>query len=139
MRIAAISLLLLGSSTCFADVEGCSDGNTCFLREPEYTGDIKLFCIQAPELNEPFGIEARDALHVEVRGTISVLMVSIGKGWKPIAELIRDDGLNLGLELVRHGLARVPKACNEVVYRLAETEAIKASLGLWQSQGDESK
>lgn len=130
-RIATISLLLLFYSTCQADIEGCSDGNTCFLRAAEYTGDLKLFCIKAPELNEHLGIKARDALRENVRGTIRVLMDS-REGWTPIAELIRDDGQNLGLELVRRGLARVPKRCNEVAYRLAETEAIKSSLGIWE-------
>jgi endonuclease YncB( thermonuclease family) len=65
-----------------------------------------------------------------MRGTIRVLMAS-REGWLPVAELIRDDGLNLGLELVQLGLAKVPRECNEAVYRLAETEALKSSLGLW--------
>jgi endonuclease YncB( thermonuclease family) len=124
------SLLLLFSSGCLADIDGCSDGNTCQLRAPEYSGDIKIFCVKAPGLTEPFGIAARDALRTNVRGTVRVLMDRL-EGRLPVAELIRDDGLNLGLELVQRGLAKVPKECNEVIYRLAETEALKASLGLW--------
>lgn len=126
----AISLLLLASSACLGDIDGCSDGNTCQLRAPQYSGDVKIFCIKAPELTEPFGIAARDALRANVRGTVRVLMDRF-EGWHPVAELIRDDGLNLGLELVQRGLAKVPKECNEVIYRLAETEALKSSLGLW--------
>lgn len=132
-RIAAGLLLLLCSSAGWADFDGCSDGNTCQLREPEYSGDIKVFCIKAPGLDKPFGIAARDALRANMRGTISVLMAS-REGWTPIAELIRDDGLNLGLELVRRGLAKVPRECNEAIYRLAETEALKSALGFWAAQ-----
>lgn len=128
-RIAA-SVLLLFSSACLADIDGCSDGNTCQLRAPEYSGDLKIFCIEAPGLTEPFGVAARDAMRANMRGTISVLMAS-REGWLPVAELVRDDGLNLGLELVQLGLAKVPRECNEAIYRLAETEALKSSLGLW--------
>lgn len=132
-RIAAGLLLLLCSSACWADFDGCSDGDTCQLREPEYSGDIKIFCIEAPGLDEPFGIAARDVLRANMRGTIRVLMDS-REGWLPVAELIRDDGLNLGLELVQLGLAKVPKECTDAIYRLAETEALKSALGLWAAQ-----
>lgn len=130
-KLAAIFSLLLCSSASLADVEGCSDGNTCFLRDSVYTGDIKLTCIQAPELNQPYGIAARDALRAEVHSTLTVLVSNVGSDGKPRVELIRDDGLNLGLELVRQGLAKVSKGCNEFAYGPAEDDAIKAALGLW--------
>lgn len=133
-RIAS-SLLLLCSSACLADFDGCSDGNTCQLREPGYSGDLRIFCIEAPGLTEPFGVAARDALRANMRGTISVLMAS-REGWLPVAELSRDDGLNLGLELVRRGLAKVPRECNEAIYRLAETEALNSAVGLWATPSE---
>lgn len=54
-------------------------------------------------------------------------------GGQPRVELIRDDGLNLGLELVRRGLAKVSKSCNNFAYGPAEADAIKAALGLWST------
>jgi endonuclease YncB( thermonuclease family) len=130
-KLAAVFSLLLCSPVCFADVEGCSDGDTCFLRDSVYTGDLKLKCIQAPELNQPYGIAARDALRAEVHSTIMVVVANVGSDGKPRVELIRDDGLNLGLELVRRGLAKVSKSCNDFAYGPAEADAVKAALGLW--------
>lgn len=130
-KLAAIFSLMLCSPTSFADVEGCSDGNTCFLRNSVYTGDIKLTCIQAPELNQPYGIAARDALRAEVHSTVMVVVANVGSDGKPRVELIRDDGLNLGLELVRRGLAKVSKSCSDFAYGPAEAEAANAALGLW--------
>lgn len=130
-KFAAVFSLLLFSSASLADVEGCSDGNTCFLRDTVYTGDIKLTCVQAPGVNEPYGIAARDALRAEVHSTIMVVVANVGSDGKPRVELIRDDGLNLGLELVRRGLAKVSKSCNDFAYGPAEADAVKAALGLW--------
>lgn len=130
-KLAIAFTLLLCSSAALADVEGCSDGNTCFLRDTVYTGDLKLICVEAPELSQPYGVAARDALRAEVHGTIMVVVANVGSDGKPRVELIRDDGLNLGLELVRRGLAKVSRSCADLAYKPAEADAANAALGLW--------
>jgi len=132
-QIAAALPLWVLAQACLADIGSCSDGNTCHLNSPEYTGPVRIFCIQAPSLNEAWGIQARNALRVEVRGTIRVLMDHVNE--LPVAELIREDGWNLGLELVRQGLARVtPKFCDDPLYPIAENEARQEGLGIWSGK-----
>jgi len=134
LQLAALPLWLLASSS-HADIEYCSDGNTCHLTDPAYTGPLNLFCTLAPGLDAQWGAEARDALRMELRGTIRVLMDHVNDRGVPVAELIRDDGLNLGLELVRQGLARVtPKYCDAPLYPMAENEARQERLGIWSGK-----
>jgi hypothetical protein len=67
------------------------------------------------------------------QGTVRILMDSQDNG-VPIAEFIRDDGWNLGLELIRSGMAKVDRRyCDEIGYTAAESEAKEAGLGLWPS------
>jgi len=134
-QIAAALPLWVLAQACQADIGSCSDGNICHLDNPEYTGPVRIFCIQAPHLNEPWGMQARDTLRAEVRGTIRVLMDHVNEQNLPVAELIREDGHNLGLELVRQGLARVmPKFCDDPLYPIAENEARQERLGIWSGK-----
>lgn len=116
-----------------ADIGDCIDGNICFVDEAQYKGQIKLYCTRAPELNEPYGFAARNALRAEVYGTIRVLIDHIDRKGRPVAELIRDDGLNLGLNLVRLGLAKVDdEGCDDPIYGQTQIEAKRLGLGVWK-------
>lgn len=132
-------LFAITTTTTRADdeVTGCHDGDTCRLVSEAYTGNVRVFCIDAPEIGQvPWGAQARDAIRAEVRGTIRVLVDDVDKWGRPVAELIRDDGWNLGLELVRAGFAAVyPKYCDEVEYYAAEKEAKAAKVGIWREEG----
>lgn len=114
------------------EVGDCQDGSTCHVTADAYSGPVKLFCVDAPAITDPIGRQATEALRAEIRGTIRLLMDSQDRG-VPIAEFIRDDdGRNLGLELIRSGLARVnAQYCDEIPYLLAENEARLAKVGLW--------
>ncbi len=127
-----LSLLALPSRA--GEISDCPDGQTCLIVEDAYTGPVRLFCLTAPALQAPWGIQARDALRQHLHGTIRVLMDSQDGDGTPIAELIREDGWNLGLEQVRAGLAKVaPERCDEPAYLLAEAEAQRAALGVWST------
>lgn len=141
MRIAWIVLAfsLLPTTTTHADGEitGCHDGDTCRMESKAYTGNVRGFCIDAPEIGQaPWGVKARDAIRDEVHGTIRVLVDDVDKWGRPVAELIRDDGWNLGLELVRAGFAAVyPKYCVEPVCHAAEEAARAAKVRIWRVEG----
>lgn len=141
MRQSLFAVLLFGiaSTTALADAEitGCEDGDTCRLVSGIYTGNVHLFCIDAPEIEQvPWGTKARDAIQAEVRGTIRVLVDSLDRRGMPVVELIRDDGWNLGLELVRAGYAAVhPQRCDEPEYHAVEEDARVAKAGIWRVDG----
>ncbi len=59
---------------------------------------------------------------------------------RPVVELIRDDGWNLGLELVREGyMAVYPKYCDEPAYFSAEECARAARRGIWSVPGAQQR
>jgi endonuclease YncB( thermonuclease family) len=139
MRHSLFAVLLLTSTTAVADAEitGCHDGDTCRLVSGVYTGDVHLFCVDAPGLGQaPWGVRALDAIQAEVRGTIRVLVDSLDGQSRPVVEFIRDDGWNLGLELVRAGYAAVhPERCDEPEYHAVQEDARLAKVGIWQVDG----
>jgi len=136
-------LLALTTTTAHAlgEIAGCHDGDTCRLVSATYTGNVRLYCIDAPEMGQdPWGRLARDALRAEIRGTIRVMVDTVDKWGRPVAELVRDDGRNLGLELVRAGFAAVsPKYCDKPEYYAAEKEARAAKAGIWRVDGDQQR
>lgn len=137
------AFLIIATTTSRADGEitGCHDGDTCTLQLQGHTLKVRVFCIDAPELGQgPWGESARKAINAEVRGTIRVLIDGHDKWGRPVAELIREDGWNLGLELVRAGYAAVyPKFCDEALYYTAEDQARKARLGIWRQDGAQQR
>jgi endonuclease YncB( thermonuclease family) len=57
-----------------------------------------------------------------------------------VAELIRLDGRNLGLELVRDGYAAVyPRYCDDDDYYAAEAAAKAAKVGIWRVPGSHQR
>lgn len=119
----ALALCLFATTTASACViDGCHDGDSCKLRCDDGTLALRLYCIDAPELGQqPWGRIARDALRAEVRGTIRILVDDVDRHNRVVADLVHEDGHNLGLELVRQGHAAVyPKHCDEAGYYAAE-------------------
>lgn len=131
----ALACLTLPFGAIAEDIQDCSNGQTCMLKAEAYTGPLKLFCIEAPALADKLGVQSRDALRQEIHETIRVLMDSRDMSGTPIAELIREDGWNLGLEQVRSGMAKVwPGGCDETAYVIAEDSAKKAGVGIWAAK-----
>jgi endonuclease YncB( thermonuclease family) len=129
------ALLLITMLTMFQPIHafasGCIDGNTCLVSAESYTGPVILFCVKAPPLSDPVGKLARSELNKQYHSTVHVLMDSKANG-VPIAEFIREGGWNLGLELVRAGLARMDRSyCKEIEYILAENDAKDDKFGIW--------
>lgn len=133
--VVFLFVLMFWRLTCLADgLHDCQDGQTCHLQSEAYTGPVRLFCIQAPVGKVAWAREARLALNQEVHGVIRVLMAHQDRDGVPVAEMIREDGWNLGLEQVRAGLARVPpEGCDDPLYPAAQTSAQAANQGIWSS------
>ena len=132
-RVLLLILVIAWTQSSNASDEDCIDGNTCLVTSDAYTGPVRLFCVDAPPISNAIGRQAKAALNQGYQGTVRILMDSQDNG-VPIAEFIRDDGWNLGLELIRSGMAKVDRRyCDEIGYTVAESEAKEAGLGLWPS------
>lgn len=98
---------------------------------------IRLAHVDAPELGQPFGDEAQTALASLVlnRQVTATLQGVDGDRWQ-LAEVVRQDGRQVGLELVRRGLAWHDElaehtASERARYREASLEAQRQRRGMW--------
>ena len=132
-RLLLLIAAFAWAQSIYASAEGdCLDGNTCLVTSDAYTGPVRLFCVDAPPVSSAIGKQAWTALNREYQGTVVRILMDSQDNGVPIAEFIRDDGWNLGLELIRSGLAKVDRRhCDEISYTIAENEARDAGHGLW--------
>ena len=97
---------------------------------------VRLYGIDAPEKDQPYGIEAKNSLKELVQGkTVRLDLKDIDKYGRAVA-LVFVDSLNVNLEQVKRGLAW---AYLEYLgspyiseYYSAEKEARSKGLGLWK-------
>lgn len=99
---------------------------------------IRLCGIDAPEIKQPLGTEAKQALTDLVAGrTLAIAIVDIDRYGRAIAEITTDQNVNV--EMARSGFAhhypQYSSSCpskNKIIE--AESEAKRKTLGVW---GDE--
>ncbi len=138
---AALDMLPEGGRGAVATV---IDGDTLRLQGGE--ADIRLVGIQAPKLplgragfrKWPLADEARDALIDLVKGhsvTLRLGATSQDRNGRTLAHVVRDDGLWIQTELLRHGWARVYTFPDNRQFTAAlfaaEREARAARRGMW--------
>jgi endonuclease YncB( thermonuclease family) len=92
---------------------------------------LRLRDIEAPEIDEPFGIEARDRLASRVVGQKLLIRAEKGRGCVIAVRAQTAEGKDLAEELVSAGLARVRSGAPEVL-RLLEERARLEKKGLWR-------
>jgi endonuclease YncB( thermonuclease family) len=114
LRFALLSLLLAVSApgqelsvTVQAKVVGVHDGDTIsVLTPPHIQFKVRLRYIDAPELKQPFGYRAKQALSDLVFGHEVQLHISgLDKYGRSIAEVYTEENVNTGLALVVARLA----------------------------------
>ncbi len=145
--LVAIILLLAGSALCQDLVirgrcVGVHDGDSITLLSPAHTQiKIRIAFLDAPELGQPFGYRAKQAMSELVFGKdIAVYPHTIDRYGRTVA-IVYVDGLDAGVELIRQGLAwtytrYLPEASADIQtsYRQAETEAWERQRGLWSER-----
>ena len=118
---------------------GCHDGDSITLLTTENIQiKIRIAFLDAPELSQPFGYRAKQAMSDLVFGKdIAVYPHTIDRYGRTVA-VVYVDGNDAGLELLRQGLAwtytrYLPEASADiqVSYRQAESEARSQQRGLW--------
>lgn len=113
-------------------VTSVHDGDSFRAGEQSY----RLWGIDAPELDQRWGIAAREALRELLTGADAVMIERHGTSWKRIVVRAESGGRDVSLELLKMGLAWY---CSEFApkrndYREAEQEAREARRGLWSDE-----
>ncbi|WP_461405084.1 thermonuclease family protein [Falsiruegeria mediterranea] len=79
-----------------------TDGGTVTIKKTQ----IRLFGIDAPELNHPYGVKAKWALHQLCKGQeIRAEIVDVDEYERTVAKCYLPDGRDLSAEMVKQGLA----------------------------------
>lgn len=113
-----------------------SDGDTIDLRTGSGTVRIRLFGIDCPESDQPFGLRAKHFVEGKVDGeTVTARVYEKDRYGRYVSE-IYVDGVSLNRELVRHGLAWWYKqfARQDLDLKRLASRAQEARIGLWSEE-----
>ena len=134
-----VPAIFFASAAWAATITSCHDGDTCTVLEGATELKVRLYCIDAPELDQyPWGDRARAALGLSRGDRVTLVRHGVDRYGRVIAEIIRPDGQNAGLELVRAGHAAVYRRyCPADAYYRAEDAARRAGGGIWRRLGEQ--
>lgn len=134
-------LLLLVASLCFADgawVKGVAqdvhDGDTFKLKIAGQIIKIRMYGVDAPENNQPYGKESGDALRALIDGKeIRLHIISKDAYGRTVGEPWLEDSLNVSLWMIQNGYAWWYKSYSKkrIDLKEAEENAKAKKLGLW--------
>lgn len=129
----AVPLLLplpARASSCEATVERVHDGDTLTLRCPERRFKLRLQGIDAPELGQPYGREAREALGRRLAGRSVAVESRAIDAYERVIGRARVDGASLELWLVAEGWAWCARRATAECRRV-QARARSGRRGLW--------
>jgi len=98
--------------------------------------NVRLYCIDAPEMNqEPWGSIATAHLRGLLGPTVTLETIELDRWGRTIGR-IHQDGLDINRRLVYDGVAAVfPRYCKDSEYYEAETGARRNDRGIWAEPG----
>ena len=122
---------------------GVLDGDTCtLLVSGNKQIKIRIAFLDAPELGQPFGYRAKQAMSNLLIGKNVVVRPHTIDPYGRLVGLVYVEGVDAGLQMLRHGLAwcyarYLPEATVDIQssYRQAEAEAGEQRRGLWSEHG----
>jgi endonuclease YncB( thermonuclease family) len=124
----------LAAAEFSAVVAGVHDGDTLTVRNGEQSIRIRLSGIDSPEMNQPFGDDARSfTAELALGTTVTVIEEKMDRYGRLVAWVVLADGRNLNHEIVAAGFAwwyRPVSPGNRILAEL-ESDANKKSRGLW--------
>ena len=134
-----VSLFLSAYSVLGAEAPGIvtrvSDGDSLRVEIGTENERIRLFGIDAPEIGQEFGTEARDFVRERTAGrTVNVERIGSDSYGREVAIVRIPDGRSLNTELVRQGYAWWSRrhAPDNLELADAEREARSHKRGLWR-------
>ena len=114
------------------------DGDTLSLQQGPHAVSVRLAAIDAPEIAQPHGIEARDALRACAFGRLVTVRVRAHDRHGRSVGTVEAAGRDCGLAQLQAGLAWHAKAyareqadTERLSYAAAEQSARQRRLGLW--------
>lgn len=112
---------------------GVHDGDSITVLVPgKVQLKVRLEGIDAPELKQPFSQQSKEGLSSLVFGKAVTLQVTGKDRYKRTLAVVRVEGVNLNLEMVRRGLAwRFDKYSKDEALLNAQNAAKGATRGLW--------
>lgn len=145
LQCVAICLGCLGSGAFAEDLLGTviavHDGDTITLQNESGQKKIRLAGIDAPELNQPFGVESRIALREAVLDKAVLVETSKSDKFGRVVGRVILDGQDINLKQVQSGMAWVYREYlrelskeDRVVYIEAETQSKTSDAGLWKDE-----
>lgn len=112
------------------------DGDTIKLTCGIELARIRLYCIDAPEKKQiPYSINSTNKLKELLSNTKFVINIK-NKDWygRYVGEIIREDGINVNLEMVKSSNAAVyPHYCSDDTYNIAESNIKNNKIGIWDN------
>ena len=140
MTVIKLTTLLLLLSLCAAAAEfsalvtGVHDGDTLTVIQQDQTLHVRLSGIDSPEMNQPFGDDARSfTAELALGRTVTVIEEKMDRYGRLIAWVVLPDGRNLSHEIVAAGFAwwyRPLSRGNQILAEL-ESDANTNRRGLW--------
>ena len=130
-RLLCLTIVATGSASA-EQVLRVKDGDTITVQSGEEEVDIRLADIDAPESDQPLGVEARRFLQNLIEGREAELALVGGDAYRRIVARVYRDGVDVNAEMVRRGLAWVVRDYDPAPY-LVELEdgAREAGRGIW--------
>lgn len=126
----------LRGETIACRVVNIHDGDTITVLSPAGPRvKIRLDGIDAPELDQPFGLEAKQALSGMVFGRTITLQITGTDRYERVLVLAYVDKFNVNLSLVSAGFAwHYADYSKDVILAKAQVRAQAARSGLWQEE-----
>jgi endonuclease YncB( thermonuclease family) len=117
------------------------DGDTITLQNESGQKKIRLAGIDAPELNQPFGVESRIALREAVLDKAVLVETSKSDKFGRVVGKVTVDGQDINLKQLQLGMAWVYREYlkelskeDKVLYLEAEVQSKTSDAGLWKDE-----
>jgi micrococcal nuclease len=130
----ALLLLAADSSSITARVIKVRDGDSLRVVHGSRAFEVRLWGIDAPEHDQPYGDKARQLTdRLAYRQTVTLIVHDHDPYGRTVVEVILPDGRNLNEELLRAGLAWWYQnyAPDQKEFQALEAQARVQHLGLW--------
>lgn len=111
------------------------DGDTIVYQENGGLKKVRLSCIDAPELKQPFGLESKLALKEYIGGKAIDISVSGKDKYGREIAYITYQNQDINLKMVDNGFAWVYNAyCHSVQFYEAQDDSRRNKRGLWAAK-----